>query len=540
MNHEHAEPAAPSADYSKLIGVLGAVLIAYVVALFLGYPQAATRAIISTDHSAAHDEAPGDHSASPGAAHSERKLDPPALPWVAPFALLLAAIAIFPLTPALEHWWESNTNKLIVAGGLAVVTLAYYTFLHHDGIERHFAGHGVVEPTQGGPSVNLALTLLMNCILGEYVPFIILLFSLYTIAGGLRITGDLVATPATNAAIMAVGAILASFVGTTGAAMILIRLLLETNRERKHVKHTIVFFIFIVCNAGGLLLPLGDPPLFIGYLYGVDFLWTLKLVGAWAFVNGMLLGIYFLADTLYFHPHETKRDILRDETQTTPLSITGRINILWLACVVLCVGLLDPNKAVPGTNGWHPPLYLRESLQLLLVAISLITTPKALRIANGFNFGAILEVAALFIGIFITMQPALQYLGAHGGKLGLDTPTEYFWATGCLSGVLDNAPTYAVFFDAAKSLPYDPSFGKQMTDLPAENLLAAVSLGAVLMGALTYIGNGPNFMVRAIAEKSGVKMPSFFGYMKYSLGVLIPIFILLNVILSGLSQWTAW
>jgi Na+/H+ antiporter NhaD/arsenite permease-like protein len=354
----------------------------------------------------------------------------------------------------------------------------------------------------------------------DYVPFIVLLFTLYTISGGIRIEGDLPAHPMTNALFIAVGGGLASLIGTTGAAMLLVRPLLDTNAERKHVAHTVVFFIFVACNCGGLLLPLGDPPLFLGYLNGVDFLWTFSLWKSWLLVNGLLLAIYVLVDRFYYYPHESRADIVADETRVQRLKFSGVWpNALLLIGVVLSVAFLDPAKAIPGTD-WHPWMYLREMVQLALVAVSLVVGSHEVRDANRFDYVAIVEVAALFIGIFVAMQPALELLHARGANLGIDTPQKFFWASGWLSSVLDNAPTYLVFFQTAQALPA----GDQPAAAGvAEPLLRAISLGSVLMGAMTYIGNGPNFMVKAIAEKAGVKMPSFFGYLAYSFVVLLPV-----------------
>jgi Na+/H+ antiporter NhaD/arsenite permease-like protein len=444
---------------------------------------------------------------------------------VLPFALLLGAIAVFPLIPTTSHWWESNLHRFYVAGGLAVITLLYYLFFYMHPIHAHWPAHHVVKPEMQGLNLLLTREVLASAILGEYIPFIVLLFSLYTISGGIRIEGDLPAHSLTNAAFLAVGAVLASFIGTTGAAMLLIRPLLETNRERKHVKHTIILFIFIVCNCGGLLLPLGDPPLFLGYLMGVPFLKTLVLWKEWAFVNGSLLAIYYLWDRLWYYPREKRPDVARDETRVHRLRFGGLWpNALLLAGIVASVGLLDPSKTLPGTT-WHPWMYLREIVQLGLVALSLTLGSSHLRAANRFSYAAIIEVAALFFGIFICMQPALQILALEGPNLGLTQPWHFFWASGSLSSVLDNAPTYVVFFETAKSLTAQAGLTPAIAGV-AEHLLIAISAGSVFMGANTYIGNGPNFMVKAIAEQSGVAMPSFFGYMLYSVLILIPLFVL--------------
>lgn len=465
---------------------IGLILVLYVAATVLQFPPVAGGG--------------GSHGGA-----EEHAAKPPPLFMVGPFALLLLAIAVLPLLPHASHWWEHNKHKLLIAVALGLVTLAYYL-------------------TAGGAS--RVTQVLEHALLVEYVPFMVLLFSLFTISGGIRIECDLPAHSLVNTAFLAVGGVLASFIGTTGAAMLLVRPLLETNSERQHVAHTVMFFIFIVCNCGGCLLPIGDPPLFLGYLNDVEFLWTLKLWKEWAFVNGVLLVVYFVWDHFWAYPREKQEDIRRDEIQVRPLRIKGwRINGLLLLGVVAAVGLLDTSKAFPGTH-WHPWPFLREAMQLLLVGASLWFENKDVRAQNSFNYGAIIEVAALFLGIFICMQPALEILHVEGPSLGINTPKEFFWCTGTLSSVLDNAPTYMVFFETAKTL----GGGSPATGQVAEPLLVGVSLGAVFMGSMTYIGNGPNFMVKAIAEKSGLRMPSFFGYMLYSVGLLLPIFLLMTLL----------
>jgi len=509
-----------------LLGAIAIVLVVYILsAVWGGWPQYGARLIADTQQGAVHD---GKHEL-PGEDHGRDVARQPPPYWmIAPFALLLVAIAVLPLVPLTAHWWDSNRNRFLVAAGLGLLPLLYYLFLHRDTIDGHWPVHYLVAPAAQGLNWNQSLTVLANAILNEYVPFIVLLFALYTISGGIRITGDLRAHPLTNTAILAVGGVLASFIGTTGAAMLLIRLLLETNRERKHVAHTVIFFIFIVCNCGGCLLPLGDPPLFLGYLRGVGFLWTLNLWVQWFFVNVLLLVIYLAMDALWHYPKEFPLDVAVDETRTAGMRIGGLWpNALLLAGVVLAVGLLDPQKMIPGTS-FRPWMYMREIVQLALVGLSLLLGSQVVRRENNFNYHAIVEVAALFFGIFICMQPALQILGVRGPSLGLDTPGEYFWATGVLSSFLDNAPTYVVFFQTAQSLPAPE--GAVLVAGVQETLLIAISLGAVFMGANTYIGNGPNFMVKAIAEHSGVKMPSFFGYMAYSGLILLPIFAITTLI----------
>lgn len=434
----------------------------------------------------------------------------PSLFAVIPFVGILLSIAFMPLSPLTREWWHSNRNKLAVSICFAGFTLLYYGGIY--GVEKVV---GVVE----------------HAIAGEYVPFIILLFALYVISGGICLKGDLPPHPGTNTLFLGTGAALASLVGTTGASMLLIRPLLQINSERRYVAHTVIFFIFLVSNVGGCLLPIGDPPLFLGYLRGVPFLWTLNLWLPWLTTSGLLLGVYFFWDTLAYRK-ETIRDVARNEGRKQPLSLRGSINFLWLIGVVLCVALIKPG--VPLFEGGPTvPHFAREAMMLFLVAASLIVTPARVRRDNRFNFEAILEVAALFIGIFICMQAPIEILRGSGEALSriLSQPWHFFWGAGSLSSFLDNAPTYVVFFETAETMTGgDATHSLRLVDgrLIHENWLRAVSLGTVFMGAMTYIGNGPNFMVKSIAEESGVKMPSFFGYMLYSVGLLIPIFILVS------------
>ena len=509
----------------------------------------------------------------------------PPIVMVVPFVALLLCIAFLPLIPATAHWWESNTHRFIVAGSLGFLTLLYYFLLCDFPVEQHWPVHGIVDPTTDG-NFMAASTVFLNAILYEFLPFIVLLFSLFVIAGGIRIAGNLRATPFVNSVILLIGGLLASFIGTTGAAVLLIRLLLETNKERKFKVHTVVFFIFIVCNCGGCLTPLGDPPLFLGYLRGVPFEWTFFLWAEWMFVNLSLIAMFFLWDKFWYYRRESAESKQEDDENVTSISITGwMLNIPLLLGVVAAVAFLDPSRPVPGTD-WHPWFYLREAVQLGLAATSLLFSSYLIRKANSFNFLAIGEVAALFFGIFLCMQAPLQILGEHGKTVvtkaeqttGVSKEQLFFWSTGSLSAVLDNAPTYVVFFDTARTLTpnteteleaqmaydyktgepiIDPETGEQMRKwhkdargvwrcqdgvrklVPLAGgtrgfiehaLLIAVSLGAVFCGALTYIGNGPNFMIKAIAEQDGVKMPSFFGYMCYSLVLLLPLLILMTLI----------
>lgn len=400
---------------------------------------------------------------------------------VVPFVLMLLAVAVCPLWVA--HWWESNRNKLLVAAALGLPVLALY-------LGRR-------------PAALLAMA-------EEYVSFIVLLGGLYTISGGIRLTGDLQATPFINTSFLAIGALLASFIGTTGASMVLIRPLLQTNRERQHVKHTVIFFIFVVSNVGGMLTPLGDPPLFLGYLQGVPFMWTFRLWPSWLFLTGILLVVYFVWDTRQY-VHEPIAALARDRTQLEPLRVGGALNGLGLAAVVLAVAFL------------HAPW--REVVIVGAAGASLALTPAAIRRANGVTAYPMIEVAVLFFGIFLTMIPALELLRVRGEELRVREPWHFFWATGVLSSFLDNAPTYLTFLALAQ--------GMRMPDEVVgvtHRVLAAISVGAVAMGANSYIGNAPNFMVKTIAEEAKVTMPSFFGYMLYSVGILVPLFVLTTLL----------
>jgi Na+/H+ antiporter NhaD/arsenite permease-like protein len=407
---------------------------------------------------------------------------------VLPFLLMLLSIAILPLT--LVHWWEKNANKALIALALGLPIAAYFLF----------------QGEAGWRSVHHALV--------EYVEFIILLGSLYIISGGIVLQGNLRATPLVNSCFLGLGTLLASLMGTTGASMLLIRPLLHTNAERRHVQHTVVFFIFLVSNIGGCLTPLGDPPLFLGYLRGVPFAWTFSLWPAWFGLSAVLLVVYGVWDTVLY-ARETAFARQRDRALIVPLRVRGSVNFLFLGLVVLAVAAVS--------TPWRSLLMLAAALGSLMVG------KPALRAANKFSYAPIIEVAVLFIGIFLTMIPALELLRHHSGTLGVDTPAKFFWSTGVLSSFLDNAPTYVTFFEAARSQTSSAMEGPIVAGV-REVWLQAISLGAVFMGANTYIGNGPNFMVKAVAEDAGVKMPSFFGYMCYSGLILLPLFGVLTLV----------
>ena len=395
-----------------------------------------------------------------------------------PFLILLLIIALLPtLAP---HFWESNRNRAFLVFILSAPLLIW--------LIKH-------EP------------LLLQHSLHEYFSFIVLLTSLYVISGGISLTGDLKATPSLNTAFLAFGAILANIIGTTGASMVLIRAFLKTNSERHHTHHLPVFFIFIVSNCAGLLTPLGDQPLFLGYLKGVPFFWTLKLWPMWLLTIGLLLLIFYFWDKKAYKS-ETKKDLKKDAQHILPLRLKGKRHLLILSGIIGGVFLPTP---------W------REMIMLSLTLLSLAMGPKVARRENKFSWAPILEVAILFASIFITMVPAMEFIKNQAPTFGITKPWHFFWATGLLSGALDNAPTYLTFFTLAQGL-----------NLPAEivgvseNVLKAISLGAVFMGANTYIGNGPNFMVRSIADHAGFKTPSFFGYTLYAACILLPIYFLIH------------
>lgn len=398
----------------------------------------------------------------------------PAL-WILPFAMLLLAIAVFPLL--LPERWAHLKFQALVAGVVSLPVLL------------RFALHG-----PGG----------LAQIAHEYISFVVLLGSLYVVASGIVVDGDVPATPRTNTLLLLMGGVLASLIGTTGASMLLIRLVLDVNVERKQVSHTVLFFILIVSNIGGSLTPIGDPPLFLGYLAGVPFFWTLVLLKQWAVALGVLLAAYYLIDRR-FHARETRAALLDDALTIRPIRISGKWNFVLLLGVVLATVFLP--------SPW------RETASVACAAASFPLTTKGLRAGTGFTWHPILEVAVLFAGIFVTMEPALVILRERAPTLGLTEPWQFFWATGALSSWLDNAPTYAAFFALARGLGRP-----EVAGVPA-NVLEAVSAGAVFFGAMTYIGNGPNFMVKAIAEAAGVRMPGFFGYLGWALVILLPILV---------------
>lgn len=415
---------------------------------------------------------------------------------IAPFALLLLLIATMPLTPdRVKHWWEHNYPKVSVV--LAALVGGFYLLKVPGG------GHVLTHTAF------------------EYASFIALIGSLFVVAGGIHIKARGEATPLNNVVLLLIGAILANFIGTTGASMVLIRPFIRMNKIRISAFH-VVFFIFIVSNCGGSLTPIGDPPLFLGYLRGVPFFWlTEHVLFQWLVVIGALLAAFYVFDARSFKhaPKAIQAEIREPDT----FRFDGGINVIFLVAIIGAVFL--PAR-----------FFMREIVMLGAAVASYFLTPKVVHTENHFSFGPIKEVAFLFIGIFITMMPALGYLEQHGKELGLTKPLQYYFATGSLSAVLDNAPTYVNFLKLAEVT----AAAEQPDDFVAAgdneiaavrvllatkgSLVIAVSLGAVFFGAMTYIGNGPNFMVKSIADGMGVRMPSFFGYiMRFSLPILLPI-----------------
>jgi len=433
------------------------------------------------------------------------------IPWAIPFVGILLSIALFPLLA--PHFWEHHQGKIAAVWGLLAAIPLWLVL---------------------GPGI--AVTALVHTALLEYIPFILLLLALFTVAGGIVVRGNLHGSPMTNTALLAVGTGLASVIGTTGASMVMIRPVLRANDDRKHNAHVIIFFIFLVSNIGGSLTPLGDPPLFLGFLRGVDFFWTTKhLFPETLFVAGIVLVLFFAMDTVVYR---REGHIKPDPTPDNPLGVSGGINFLLMAVIIGAILMSATVKLggfeIAGVRVENSNL-LRDVIMVAVTLTSLALTPKADRAANEFSWAPILEVAKLFAAIFVTIIPVLAMLKAGAGGAfaplvalvtnpdGSANNAAYFWMTGLLSSFLDNAPTYLVFFELAGGDP-------QVLMTKGALTLAAISAGAVFMGANSYIGNAPNFMVYAIARNAGVRMPSFFGYMIWSGCILIPAFILTTLI----------
>jgi Na+/H+ antiporter NhaD/arsenite permease-like protein len=448
------------------------------------------------------------------AATAQTGPDPAALSlwWGLPFAAMLLSIALLPLlAPKL---WHHHQGKIAVGWALLFAL-----------------------PFAARFGLGVTLDAALHTLLQEYLPFVILLTALYTVSGGIAVRGNLHGSPAQNTLLLAIGTVLASIMGTTGAAMLMVRPVIRANDGRRYNAHVLVFFIFLVANAGGALTPLGDPPLFLGFLKGVDFFWTLRhLLAPTALLCVLLLATFYALDRWYWREEGERKRF--DPTPDSPIRIIGAWNLLWLLAIVAAVlhsGIWKPGTAVPVFGQQLELQNLTRDVALVVIAVlSLLTTPVEAREENHFTWGPMIEVGKLFLGIFLTIIPVIAILragpdGALASLVRLTTDTQgqpiaaaYFWMAGALSSFLDNAPTYLVFFNLA---------GGNAAHLMAQiTTLTAISAGAVFMGAVTYIGNAPNFMVKAIAEHRGVRMPSFFGYMGWSFAILLPSFLILTLV----------
>ena len=439
----------------------------------------------------------------------------PSLLYCIPFAGILLCIALFPLV--MPTWWEEHQAPVVLAWSLAFIV----PFV------MGFGAHHTAE-------------VVLECIINDYLTFIVLLFGLFCVAGNITLEGDLAGSPRINVGLLLFGTLLSSWVGTTGASMLMVRPIIKMNSWRKRKRHIMIFFIFLISNIGGCLTPIGDPPLLMGFMRGVPFFWSLRLLPILAFNAAVLLFVFYHLDMRAYRKdiaEGRKPDISKPGTE---IRIAGLHNLIFLAAIVVAVLLSGTLPSLPlfrnadgtvrgisilgeVTLTW--PAVIEIAIILASAWLSFRTTSAKVRTENHFTWGAIKEVAILFIGIFITMQPALMILKANGASLGLDSPYQMFWATGALSSFLDNTPTYLVFLTTAGSLGFTEGLATALGTVPAK-MLVAISCGAVFMGANTYIGNAPNFMVKSISDENGVRMPSFFGYILWSLGFLIPVFIL--------------
>ena len=432
-----------------------------------------------------------------------------------PFAGLLLCIAMLPLVKA--EWWEAHQPHAVVFWSLLFVLPFAFVY---------------------GPGQ--AFEKVLECIVDDYLTFIILLFGLFCVSGNITLEGDLAGSPRINVGLLMIGTMLSSWIGTTGASMLMVRPIIKMNAWRKRRSHIMVFFIFLISNIGGCLTPIGDPPLLMGFMRGVPFFWSLHLFPVLLFNVVILLTIFYFLDRRAYRKdiaEGLKPDISKPGTE---VHILGLHNLIFLAMIVAAVilsgtlpGMAAFQDAEGAVRGIHLfgevtltyPALIEVVIILVAAFLSFKTTSVEIRRKNHFTWGAIQEVAVLFVGIFITMQPALMILKANGASLGLNKPFEMFWATGCLSSFLDNTPTYLVFLTTAGALGFTEGMPTILGTVPIA-MLEAISCGAVFMGANTYIGNAPNFMVKSISDENGIRMPSFFGYLLWSITFLIPVFLL--------------
>jgi Na+/H+ antiporter NhaD/arsenite permease-like protein len=504
------------ADRWALFTATACLALAFAVLPALAQEHADPAGQPATEHAAAADPATAETGHHAPALGTRLPL------WSAiPFVGILLSIAIFPLVA--PHFWHRHFPK-VSAGWAAVFAVPFLIAYGADAIQS-----------------------ILHIYLIDYIPFIVLLWALFTISGGIYVGGSLRGSPKVNFVLLLIGTILASWIGTTGAAMVLIRPLLRANEWRRNKVHVVVFFIFLVANIGGSLTPLGDPPLFLGFLHGVPFFWvTTALLTEMLVVVSLLLGVFFVLDTVLMR----REGDVPDDGTNQPLKIEGLHNLLFLLGVMAGVIFSGSVKlaTIPVFGHVHVELQniLKDVFLILMGVLSLLTTKQAIRKKNEFSWFPIKEVAYLFAGIFMTIIPALAILqvGSEGALAGLvefvKTPVQYFWVTGGLSSFLDNAPTYLTFFNTALGALGMPESavpgmlgyaGAELTNPHFIADLKAISSGAVFMGAMTYIGNAPNFMVKSIAEEAGIPMPSFFGYMlKYSLPILVPVFVIATLI----------
>lgn len=432
-----------------------------------------------------------------------------------PFAGLLLCIAVLPLVK--PEWWEKNQPLAVAIWSLLFVIPYAISY-----------GAGTAAET------------VLECVVNDYLTFIVLLFGLFCVAGNITLDGDLAGSPRVNTGFLLFGTLLSSCIGTTGASMLMVRPMIKMNSWRKHKSHIMIFFIFLISNMGGCLTPIGDPPLLMGFMRGVPFFWSMHLFPILIFNMAILLTVFYFLDRRAYRKDIAsgqKPDISKPGTQ---LKINGLHNVIFLIMIVAAVILSGMLPSLPAfqdaagnVRGMHIfgevqlsyPSFIEIALILLAAFLSFRTTNPQIRTENHFTWGAIKEVAVLFIGIFITMQPALMLLKAMGPKLGITEPFQMFWATGMLSSFLDNTPTYLVFLTTAGTLGFTQGIATTVGMIPVK-MLTAISCGAVFMGANTYIGNAPNFMVKSISDENGIRMPSFFGYMLWSLVFLVPVFLI--------------
>ncbi|MDO5417905.1 MAG: sodium:proton antiporter [Lachnospiraceae bacterium] len=432
-----------------------------------------------------------------------------------PFAGLLLCIAVLPLVKA--EWWEEHQPLVVGLWSILFIVPFALTF-----------GAGT------------ALETVLECLVNDYLTFIVLLFGLFCVTGNITMEGDLAGSPRINVGLLALGTLLSSWIGTTGASMLMVRPVIKMNSWRKRKSHIMVFFIFLISNIGGCLTPIGDPPLLMGFMRGVPFFWSMHLLPVFVFNMLVLLFVFYWLDRRAYRKDIAeghKPDISKPGTE---IKLSGLHNLIFVVMIVAAVILSGTLPSLPAflnaeghVRGIHLfgevtltyPAVIEIAIILLAAFLSFRTTDKEIRRKNHFTWGAIREVAVLFVGIFITMQPALMILKAKGAGLGITEPFQMFWVTGALSSFLDNTPTYLVFLTTAGSLGFTEGIATTlgMVSVP---VLTAISCGAVFMGANTYIGNAPNFMVKAISDENGIRMPSFFGYLAWSLAFLIPVFVL--------------